>query len=149
MPINKVIKYLLIGTIFFVISCQTHQFLITESYLPVKDHRRAIVAAIGEARIVSQNGREITSHYHDRNFKYIEDPNKVKTRYYTKVMVLGARRPYEVAVEVHIENKNPEKAEYLDQGLDESLSQKRLAAVEHMLNQSRDKPQTIDVENPF
>ena len=49
--------------------CQTHPYLITESFLPVSDHRRAIVASVGEARIVSQNGREILSKFYDRKDK--------------------------------------------------------------------------------
>lgn len=129
--------------------CQTHPYVITESFLPVSDHRKAIVAAIGEARVVSQNGRELTSYYHDRNFKYVDAADKVKVRYYTKVAVLGARRPYEVSVEVIKEMKDPDTNHFIEQGLDESLSQKRLVEVGKMLNQSRDKPQSIDVENPF
>lgn len=132
-----------------MLGCQTHPYLISESYLPVSLHRKAIVAAIGDARIVSQNGREITSQYHDRNFKLIDDMNKVKTRYYTKVVVLGARRPYEISVEVVKEQKDPETKEFIEQGLDDSLSQKRLSAVADMLNQSRDKAESVDVENPF
>lgn len=129
--------------------CQTHPYLISESYLPVKDHRKAIVAVIGDARIVSQNGREITSHYHDRSFKYLDITPKTQVRYYTKVVVLGARRPYEVSVEVTKEQKDPDSGVFIDQGLDDSLSQKRLVDVANMLNQSREKPQSIDVENPF
>lgn len=141
--------YFLSLCLFLLMGCQTHPYVISESFLPVSDHRKAIVAAIGEARVVSQNGREITSYYHDRNFKYVDAADKVKIRYYTKVTVLGARRPYEVAVEVMKEQKDPDTKQFIEQGLDESLSQKRLVEVGKMLNQSRDKPQSIDVENPF
>ncbi|MBC7466038.1 MAG: hypothetical protein H7256_08600 [Bdellovibrio sp.] len=146
---NNFVKGAIFLLLFFMMGCPTHSYLISESYLPVSEHRKAAVAVIGPARIVSQNGREITSHYHDRNFKYIDDMAKTKVRYYTKVIVLGARRPYEVSVEVFKEIKDPETKQFVDQGLDEGLSQKRLTEVAKMLNQSRDNPQSIDVENPF
>ena len=146
---SKFLKKTYFIFLILLVGCQTHPFLIKESFLPVKSHRKAIVVVIGEARIVSQNGREITSHYHDKNFKYIEDITKPKTRYYTKVVVLGPRRPYEVSVEVIKEIKDPETNQYYDQGPDEGLSQKRLIDIENVLNQSRDKPQSVDVENPF
>lgn len=146
---NKKVKSFLFLVLFLLLGCQTHPYLISESYLPVSDHRKAIVAAIGDPRIVSQNGREITSQYHDHNFKLIDDMGKVKIRYYTKVLVLGPRRPYEISVEVIKEQKDPETKEFIDQGLDDSLSQKRLSDVAKMLNQSRDRSQSIDVENPF
>ena len=132
-----------------LMGCATHPYVISESYLPVSEHRKAAVAVIGPARAVSQNGREIISHYHDRNFKYIDDTTKTKVRYYTKVAVLGPRRPYEVSVEVFKEQKDPETKQFIAQGLDEGLSQKRLTEVANVLNQSRDNPQSIDVENPF
>ena len=129
--------------------CQTHPYIISESYLPVSDHRRAIVAAIGEPRTVSQNGREITSFYHDRNFKYVDESKKPKIRYFTKVVVLGPRRPYEVSVEVIKEQRDPDTKQYIEQGLDDSLSQIRVNEIANVLNQSREKPQSVDVENPF
>jgi hypothetical protein len=146
---NKSLSKLLFLLFFAIVGCQTHPYIIPESYLPVAEHRKAIVAVIGDARIISQNGRDVISHYHDRNFKFIDDPAKVKIRYYTKVSVLGVRRPYEVAVEVMKEQKDPDSKQFIDQGLDDSLSQKRLVEINKMLNQSRDKPQSIDVENPF
>lgn len=146
---NKFAKGFTFSILFWLMGCSTHPYIISESYLPVSAHRKVAVAVIGPARIVSQNGREITSHYHDRNFKYIEEPTKPKVRYYTKVIVLGARRPYEISVEVIKEVKDPDSKKFVDMGLDEGLSQKRLTDVANVLNQSRDVPQSIDVENPF
>lgn len=129
-------------------ACQSG-VLIAESNLPVPEHRRAVVAAIGEPRLMSQNGRELTSPYHDRNFKYLEVTAKTKRRYYTKVIILGARRPYDVQVQVRIEARNPETNVFQDVGLDENLSMTRAKAIKEMLNQSREKVQTIDGSNPF
>ncbi len=129
--------------------CQTHQYVITESLLSAKEHRKAVVVAFGDARLISQNGREIYSHYHDRKFKFIDEPTKVDIRYFTKTSILGARRPYEITVEVRTEQKDPETKAFVDRGLDNSLSKKRLTELTNMLNQSRDNSQQFDVENPF
>ena len=44
---------------FCILGCQTYPYKIAESNLSLKDNRIAIVAAIGEAKAVSENGREI------------------------------------------------------------------------------------------
>lgn len=130
--------------------CQTYPYKIAESNLSLKDNRIAIVAAIGEAKAVSENGREIYSYYHNKNLKVLDDPHLPKTRYYTKVVVLGVRRPYGVSVEVRKEQKDPETKKFIDQGIDESLTQRRMNSIQQMLNQSREKGvPAFDVENPF
>ena len=137
-------------SLFFLLGCQSDPYTITESNLSVKDHRKAVVAAIGEVKSVSQNGREIYSPYHNRNFKVLDEPNATKTRYYTKVVVLGARRPYDLSIEVRKEQKDPETKAFLDQGIDESLTRERVKAIQLMLIQSREKVvPAFDVENPF
>ncbi len=130
-------------------ACQTPGVIISESNLPVSDHRKAIVVVINEPRLISTNGRELTSHYHDRNFNYLDVNSKTRKRYYTKAVVLGARRPYEVSVQVRVEERNPENNVFQDIGLDEGLSIARAKAIKEMLNQSRDKSSTIDGSNPF
>lgn len=132
------------------VGCQTNPYLIKESNVSIKDHRKAVVAAVGEVKSVSENGRELYTPYHNRNFKNLDEPNSPKVRYYTKVVVLGARRPYDVSVEVHKEQKDPDTNAYIDQGIDESLTRARVKAIEVMLNQSREKASpAFDVENPF
>ena len=130
-------------------SCQTNQHVIEESALSAKEHRKIIVTVFGDVRQISQNGRELYSHYHDKKFNFIDDPTKVGIRYFTKTSVLGARRPYKISVEVHRELKDPETKQFVDQGLDDGLSQKRLAELRTVLNQSRENSQEFDVENPF
>ncbi len=133
----------------FFSSCQTNPHVIHESSLSAKEHRKLIVSVFGDPRLISQNGRELFSHYHDRKFKFIDDPTKVNVRYYTKTSILGVRRPFEVSVEVHQEQRDAETKQFLDQGLDEGLSQKRLKELSTVLNQSRENSQEFDVENPF
>ncbi len=134
---------------FAIVSCQTNMHVIPESMLSAKEHRKAIVAAFGDPRLISQNGREVYSHYHDKKFKFIDEPTNVDIRYVTKTSILGARRPYDVAVEVRTEQKEPGSKQFLDSGLDDSLSQKRLQELRKVLNQSRENSQEFDVENPF
>lgn len=129
--------------------CQTSRHVIEESTLSAAEHRRAIVTVFGDVRQISQNGRELFSHYHDKKFNFIDDPTKVSVRYFTKTSVLGVRRPFEVIVEVRRERKDPETKQFIDQGLDDGLSQKRLNELRTVLNQSRGNSQEFDVENPF
>ena len=143
-------KNRLVLVFLMTVGCQTTPYKISESNLSVSDNRKAVAAAIGEVKSVSENGREIFSYYHNRNFKTLDDSNLSKVRYYTKVVVLGARRPYEISVEVHREQKDPETRQFLDQGIDESLTQARVKVIQAMLNQSREKAiPAFDVENPF
>ncbi len=141
--------FVAIALAFAIVSCQTSMHVISESMLSAKEHRKAIVAAFGDPRLISQNGREIYSHYHDKKFKFIDEPTNVDIRYVTKTSILGARRPYDVAVEVRTEQKEPGSKQFLDSGLDDSLSQKRLQELRKVLNQSRENSQEFDVENPF
>lgn len=133
----------------FLLGCETPGLVITESNYSVKQHRVAITAALGQVRSISQNGREIYSYYHDRGFKGFEITIKTKERLYTKVVILGNRRPYTVSVEVRVEQKDRETKKFVDIGLDESLSRKRALAIKEMLNQSRDDGSVFDEGVPF
>jgi hypothetical protein len=145
------IKIFLIAALSFVFmtGCQTPGYIITQTLLPVKQSRIAIIAAIGEARVVSQNGREITSYYHDKKLKYLDVTPKTKRRYYTKATILGARRPYDISIEVHVEVRDRETKTFQDIGLDENLSRLQARAVQKVLNQSLEKAQVIDDGAPF
>lgn len=133
----------------FTLGCQTPGFIIEESNYSVRQHRIAISTALGQVRSVSENGRVILSYYHDRNFKGFEVNAKTKERLYTKVAILGVRRPYKVSIEVHVEQRDPESRKFIDIGLDESLGLKRAFAIRELLNQSRDETGSFDEENPF
>lgn len=129
--------------------CQTPGYVISDSYVSTKLTRAAVVVALGPARSVSQNGREVTTQFHDRQLKYLDVGAKTKERLYTKVSILGARRPFDVAVEVRIERKDPVTNTFVDIGLDEQLSRKQGLLVQEALHQSRDKVESIDGEVPF
>ena len=78
----------------FLSGCQTTAFYIEDSNLPVPETRKVIASIIGKPRVISLNGRELMSSFHDRKFEDLDETKKIKARYYTKVVILGPRRPY-------------------------------------------------------
>lgn len=140
----------LIFAVGFVSGCQTPQGVtLSETPLPIRTTRISISNAIGEARVISQNGREISTHFHDRKLKYLEVTPKHQERLYTKVLILGARRPYDIAVEVHIEQRDPDSKNFHDIGVDEGLSLVQARIIQQALNLSRDRSHVIDEGSPF
>lgn len=148
MSVFKVLFLTVVGM--FISSCQTTQgVVLSETPLAIRSTRIAISAALGEPRVISQNGREISTHFHDRKFKLLDITPKTQERLYTKVLILGARRPYDLAIEVHIEQRDPDSKNFHDIGIDEKLSVLQARQVQQALNQSRDKPVVIDEGAPF
>jgi len=134
----------------FVLGCQTPQgVVLSETPLPIRATRITISNAIGEARVISLNGREISTHFHDRKLKFLEITPKTQERLYTKVVILGARRPYDIAVEVHVEQRDPDSKNFHDVGVEESLSLVQAKTIQQALNQSRDRSHVIDEGSPF
>lgn len=132
-----------------LLGCQTRGYLIEESDRSVRQHRQAITASLGQVRTVSENGRELYSYYHDRKLNGLEVGPKTKERLYTKVSILGTRRPYAIAVEVVVEKRDPVSKEFIEIGLDEGLAEKRGLQIQDLLNQSLDKTGQFDDQAPF
>jgi hypothetical protein len=133
----------------FLSGCQTTAFYIEDSTLPVPETRKVVASIIGKPRVISLNGREMTSTFHDRKFEDLDETKKIKTRYYTKVIILGPRRPYEISVQVTREALDLETMSFVDQGIDEGLTQKRAVEIKRALNKSLDTYQAIDAEEVF
>lgn len=133
----------------FLSGCTTTAFYIEDSTLPVPETRKVITAIIGKPRIISLNGRELSSTYHNRKFEDLDEGKKIKARYYTKVVILGPRRPYEISVQVSKEALDLETMTFVDLGIDESLTQKRALEIKRALNKSLDTYQAIDAEEVF
>ena len=136
-------------TSLFVLGCKTPGIIIEDSNFSVKQHRIAIASALGLVRSVSENGRVILSNYHDREFKAFDSTPILSERLYTKVTILGSRRPYRISVEVRIEQRDSETKKFYDIGLDEDLGQKRASAISDLLNQGRAEGSLFDEELPF
>lgn len=133
----------------FLSGCQTTAYYIEDSNLPVPETRKVVTAIIGKPRVISLNGRELTSTFHDRKFEDLDETKKIKARYFTKVVILGPRRPYEISVQVTKEVLDLETLTFVDQGIDESLTAKRALEIKRALNKSLDTYQAIDAEEVF
>lgn len=124
-------------------SCASSSVVIREEPHSVSEIRKAVTVILGEPRSMSQNGRELLSHYHDRKRLMLEATEKVTERLFTKVVILGDRRPYDIAVDVHVETL--EDGEFVDSDKDESLAQRTAREIKDQLYQSRiSDPNLID-----
>lgn len=144
-------KFLLLTFLIFLTGCvtDTTAYYIEDSTLPVPESRKVIAAIIGKPRIISLNGREMSSAFHDRKFEELDETKKIKARYYTKVVILGARRPYEISVQVIKEVLELETLAFVDIGIDEGLTRKRALDIKRALSKSLDTYQAIDAEEIF
>lgn len=124
-------------------SCRTGGVILRETPLNLSETRRVIVSVIGEPRTLSQNGRELTSRYYDKNGKNIDKMDMIKERYYTHVTVLGDRRPYDVQVQVLVEGRDEEAGFYLKER-DDDKAAPIAEKIRQALNKSRDSRNVID-----
>ena len=135
---------------YFIFGCQTPLgYFITDSNLIISESRKAITAVIGKPRVVSENGRELISEYHDIKFKTIDPELKPTIRYFTSATILGARRPYEINIQVVQQSFENESGSYISTGLDEGLTIKRAKEIKKAHNYSLEKQQKFDGDNPF
>jgi len=124
-------------------SCQTTGVFIREVPISATDVRKGVVTVIGEPRNTSTNGRELISRYHDKVGNFDDAIKANKERRFTKVTILGDRRPFDVQVEVFIEQKTPEGFyEVVEQ--DDRLAQEMAAKIKKALHQGLEKRNMID-----
>jgi hypothetical protein len=142
-------KFLFLFLSLYMLGCQTPGYFISDSNLVIPESRKAITAVIGKPRLVSLNGRELVSEYHDTKFKNIDMEKKEKTRFFTKVTILGARRPYEINIQVIRQDFENETKAYVNTALDDGLAEKRAREIKKVLNYSLEKQQKFDGDNPF
>lgn len=124
-------------------SCRTGGVILRETPLNLSETRRAVMAVIGEPRVVSQNGREMASRYYDKKGNNIEKMDMAKERLYTHVTILGDRRPYDVQVQVLVEGRNEDGGfDLLER--DDDRAAPLAEKLRQTLNQSRDSRNVID-----
>lgn len=138
----KSLLFLLFSLTLLLSGCQTPGVILKETPLGVSDARRAIVAVIGAPRSVSSNGRELYSKYYDSKGLFIEEMDKMKYRYHSKVTILGDRRPYDIAVLVVYEARIDGKFEVVDQ--DNGRALQLAEKIKKSLHESREKRNVID-----
>ena len=121
--------------------------VIEDAQYSMAEIRKAANQVLVEVRSVSENGRDVLSHYYDESGKFISNPEKVRKRYYSLVHIDGTRRPYDIDVQVILEEKI--EGEFEDVGLDETKSQTLANKLREHLNQSRSKRNVVDDFKPF
>ena len=128
----------------FLVACQSNSIKI-ETEASLADVKKAVTAAIGEPRFVSQNQREFTSIYFGRK-SGSEGVEKLKERLYSHILILGSRRPYTIEIKVLVEEKVGSTYEHV--GEDPSVAKKLKLDIEAKL-QSRENRNFIDDFRPF
>lgn len=135
-------KWFILVSFFLTAGCQTGIF-IKESPAALTDIRKAFVVVMGQPKSTSQNGRELVSEYHDKKGRVDSSLSKAKNRFFTKITILGERRPYDIKFEVY------QEARMEDQGYeviaeDTDLAQKLANQIEKALNESLKNRNVID-----
>jgi hypothetical protein len=136
---------LLIALLFTVVlaGCQTTGVMLRDTPLGVSETRKVVVSVVGEVREVSENGRELFSKYYDRKGNPIQSMDMAKERYYSHIIVLGDRRPYDINVDVIIEARDQDGGwELVDH--DDHKSAVLADKLKKALHQSRDSRNVID-----
>lgn len=136
-------QLLLLSLMLSIVGCRTGGVILRETPMNVSETRRIIVAVMGEPRSVSQNGRELLSKYYDKNNKQITNMDMARQRLYTHVTVLGDRRPYDVQVEVLVEERSPSGSFEMTRR-DDVKAADVAEKIRQTLNQSRDNRNIID-----
>lgn len=127
----------------FLSGCVTGGVTLKDTPLGLSETRRSIVSVIGEPRIISQNGREMQSQYYAKDNKPIAKMDMARSRYYTHVIILGDRRPYDIQVIVKVEVRTEDgQFEYAEN--DDDKSEFVAGRIQEALNQSRDGRNIID-----
>lgn len=140
---SKYVIGFFILTLSLLNGCRTGGVFLRETPLNVSETRRIIVSVIGEPMSISQNGRELMSHYYDKKNIRIEKMATVKERFHSRVTILGDRRPYDIQVEVVVERRNPD-GNFDLLGQDDGRANGIAEKIRKALNQSRDSRNVID-----
>ena len=127
----------------FLAGCRTGGVILRETPSGLSETRRVIVSVIGEPRGVAANGRELVSKYYDRTNLQILKMDMVRERRYTRVSILGDRRPYDIQVEVLVEGRDSDGTFY-EKDHDDDRAAVLAEKIKQTLNQSRDTRNVID-----
>ena len=131
----------------FGAGCTSSGHLITESSRSMREIRAAIIAIAGQPRKENPNRRVFLSTYFPRQ----PDPNfkaeRAKERLYAKFQILGDRRPYDIQVEVIVEEKTSDG--YEEYGVDDALSDTLAGDLKKELVRIREDRNVVDDFNPF
>ncbi len=128
--------------VFVLVGCASQSYRIKDQNYSLGDIKRLVTSVIGDPRKLSENQRTFYSRYFSRKADAAFDPEKSKERLYAKVVVLGERRPYDVEVEVIVEERVGRA--YQEVGPDVSEATKLGKDIRNRLNQGRIERNAID-----
>ncbi|MBX3041203.1 MAG: hypothetical protein KF789_10910 [Bdellovibrionaceae bacterium] len=126
----------------YLTSCQHGGAKITETPMGLTEIRRVVYSLMGDPRVVSAGGYEMDSKYHDEKTKPLDRPAEAKERYFTRVTILGDRRPYDLWIQVFAEVRTADGFESV--GQDDLLAEDFADRLKKALHESRDKRNVID-----
>lgn len=124
-----------------ICACSTGH-IIRESGRSIEDIKQAILIIAGEPRVVSENKREFTSNYFSRKKDPNFDPAKSKERLFAKFTILGDRRPYDIQVQVFIEQRTD--GTYEEVGLDDVFTDQIATELKRQLTKRPGDRNVID-----
>lgn len=120
-----IINLFLICVVLFLNACASMgSYTVDNQNYPINDIRKIVGNAIGGTRNESENGRTLVSRFYSRNRRddFEADLSNKLERLYTRVEILGDRRPYDLRVTVVIEHK--ENGTFVQVGKEKHLAQK-------------------------
>jgi hypothetical protein len=139
---TKMKRFILICQTLLLWGCVSGSYVIKDQNLSLGDIKKSVTSVIGEPRRISENQRTYHSQYFSRKPNAKFDPDKSPERAYAKVIVLGDRRPYDVELEVVVEERQGNH--YVETGNDMVEARKIGMDLKGKLNQSREDRNVID-----
>lgn len=133
---------ILLSLLYQLTACTTEQVRIEEQPQSLNEIRKAIISMIGKPRGISQNQREIYSNYFPRKGTTDFNPAKSKERLTAVFKILGDRRPFDITIQVVVEEKI--EGEYEVIGDDNSIAENLKSELTTRLHQSLENRNVID-----
>lgn len=108
----------------------------------INEIKKTIISMIGKPRAISQNQRELYSNYFPRKGTSDFNPTKSKERLTAVFIILGDRRPYNIDIQIVIEEKI--EGEYEVVGYDNKIANDLKNELDTRLHQSLENRNIID-----
>ena len=131
-----------LGIFFLIAGCATGDANLSDVNYSLGEIKQVINSVVGDPRSQSQNQRTYFSQYFGLKGDKKFDPDKSKKRLYAKITILGDRRPYDIAVDVFIEQKNG--PQYEEIGTDPAKAEKFAKEIEDRLHKGIENRNVID-----
>src|SRR5690606_27342274 len=103
------LPYVIFATALFSCVSAPKGVMLYETPLSMSSSRRVIASIIGKPREISENGRELFSNYYDHRNLDFEPGKSGNERFYSHILILNDRRPYNIEVRVVVEEKKGPK----------------------------------------